>query len=322
MVRLQYKEKIMQNKLSKIKKIDLRKAWNHEAHDFTLWLSNEENLNLLSDEIGIDIKLIQTEANVGKFHVDILCEEENSSRKVIIENQLEITNHDHLGKIITYASGIDAEIIVWIVKDVREEHKQAIDWLNEHTDENIAFFAIKMELWQIDDSPFAPKFQLISQPNDWAKTIKGLSKNNLSETKIKQLEFWNGFIEYCKKHESKLKLRKANPQHWYDISLGNSHSHLGLTINTQDNAIAVDVYIPDNKELFDKLFENKDKLEKELGKRLSWQRLEGKKAARIKWETQADINDTEKWESQFAWLKEKAELMHKVFSKNIKNTKR
>lgn len=114
-------------KLGKLAKVDLRDVWKHEASDFSKWLAEKENLDLLSDEIGIDISLIQTEANVGKFNVDILAEEENTGRKIIIENQLEPTNHDHLGKLITYASGFDAEIIIWIVKDVRDEHKQAID---------------------------------------------------------------------------------------------------------------------------------------------------------------------------------------------------
>ncbi|MBU1121650.1 MAG: DUF4268 domain-containing protein, partial [Candidatus Omnitrophica bacterium] len=155
--------------LSKLKKVALRNVWKNEAKDFTNWLAEEENLSLLSDEIGIDIKLIKTEAIVGSFNVDILAEEENTGKKIIIENQLEITNHDHLGKIITYASGYDADIIIWLIKDVRDEHKQAIDWLNEHTDEKLNFFIIKIELWQIGDSPVAPKFQIISKPNDWAK---------------------------------------------------------------------------------------------------------------------------------------------------------
>ena len=110
-------------KLSKLEKVDLREVWKHEALDFTNWLAKPENLELLSDEIGIDITLIQTEASVGNFNVDILAEEENTGRKIVIENQLESTDHDHLGKIITYASGFDAEIIIWIVKNVRDEHK-------------------------------------------------------------------------------------------------------------------------------------------------------------------------------------------------------
>ena len=148
----------MKYDLSKLKKVNLRSVWAHEAHDFTKWLAEEENLNILSNEIGIDITLLQTEANVGNFNVDILAEEDVTKKKIIIENQLEITNHDHLGKLITYAAGYDAKAIIWIVKDVRDEHKQAIEWLNKVTDDQTAFFLIRIELWQIEDSSPAPKF--------------------------------------------------------------------------------------------------------------------------------------------------------------------
>ena len=139
--------------LSKIKRVDLRKVWKNEALDFTTWLAESENLELLSEEIEIEISLIQTEAGVGKFEVDILAEENNTGRKIVIENQLDSTDHDHLGKIITYASGFDAEIVIWIVQNARDEHKQTIDWLNEHTDQKVNIFAIQMEVWQIAESP-------------------------------------------------------------------------------------------------------------------------------------------------------------------------
>ena len=201
--------------LSALKKVNLREEWKNEAMDFTNWLAQDENLQLLSDEIGIDISLVQTEASVGKFSVDILAEEENTGRKVVIENQLEATYHDHLGKIITYASGFDAEIVIWIVKDVRDEHKQAVDWLNEHTDDKINIFAIRMELWQIGDSPYAPKFQIISKPNDWAKAIKKSTiRSELSDLRLMQLEFWNQFKVFAASKQPSQRLRKAYPQHW------------------------------------------------------------------------------------------------------------
>ena len=309
-------------KLEKLKKIDLRKAWNHEATDFTNWLAENENLSLLSDEIGTDIKLIQTEASVGKFSVDILAEEENTGRKIIIENQLEITNHEHLGKIITYASGYDAEIIIWIIKDVRDEHKQAVDWLNEHTDDKINFFAIKMELWQIGDSPFAPKFQIISKPNDWAKAVKkSAGKSELTETKILQLEFWNKFKEYAQNNSSKLKLRKAYPQHWYDLSFGNSESHISLTISSRNNFIATEIYIPDSKKLFYGLEKYKNNIEQELNVKLKLMALENKKASRIKLSKEADVDQAKNWEEYFEWLKITAEKFQTVFIKYTRKVK-
>ena len=305
-------------KLETLKKVDLRKVWNHEAIDFTTWLSEKENLALLSDEIGIDILLIETEASVGKFNVDILAEEENTGKKIVIENQLEITDHDHLGKTITYASGYDAEIIIWIVKDVRDEHKQAIDWLNEHTDEKVNFFAIKMELWQIGNSPCAPKFNIISKPNDWAKAVKKSTRlSNLTETKVLQLEFWNQFKEYAQNKSSQLKLRKAYPQHWYDISIGNSKAYISLTANSQTNFIACEIYIPDSKDLFYELETNKNKIEEELQAELEWMALDGKKASRIKLSNDADINQKEKWDQYFDWLMITAEKFQTVFGQHI-----
>ena len=196
--------------LGQLKKVDLREAWKHEAYDFTQWLSQDENLRLLGDEIGFDMKLLQTEAGFGSFTADIIAEEENTGKKILIENQLEPTNHTHLGQIITYASGYGAHVIVWVVKEVREEHRQAIDWLNEHTDEGIEFYLVKIQLWQIADSPYAPKFDIVCKPNDWAKAVRSsVDPGELTETKEKQLQFWNAFKEFTKTRGAKFRLQKA-----------------------------------------------------------------------------------------------------------------
>lgn len=148
--------------LGKLKEIkDLRKVWAHEALDFTPWLAEEENLSELADAVGLEITLDETESSVGDFSVDIFAKETGTDRKIIIENQLEDTNHDHLGKLITYASGKDAEIIIWVVKRAREEHRSAVEWLNNHTDENIGFFLVEIKLYQIGESQIAPKFNVI-----------------------------------------------------------------------------------------------------------------------------------------------------------------
>jgi hypothetical protein len=308
--------------LGQLRKVELRKAWKHEALDFTNWLAQEENLSLLSDEVGVGIRLIQTEAKVGNFSVDVLAEEENSGKKIIIENQLESTNHDHLGKLITYASGHDAEIIIWIVKNVREEHRQAIDWLNEHTDEKANFFAVKLELWQIGDSPYAPKFHIISRPNEWAKAIrKSSAQSELTETKVLQLDFWDKFKEFAQNNKTVLRLRKTYPQHWYDISFGSSEAHIALTLNSQANLMACEIYISDSKELFAELIQYKDQIEEELGTKLEWMELEGKKASRIKLSRDGDMTDSEKWEEFFKWFMMQAENFQKVFGKYMKKIK-
>lgn len=312
----------MKQNLSKLNKVELRDVWGHEAFDFTNWLAKKENLDALSEEIGVDIKLVKTEANVGKYSVDILAEEEASGKKIIIENQLEDTNHDHLGKIITYASGYDAEIIIWIVRDVREEHQKAVDWLNEHTDENISFFLIKIELWQIAGSNPAPKFDIMVSPNEWAKAIKTTPANGeLTNTKLQQLEFWNKFKNYVRENDKRIRLQTPRPQHWYDVSMGSSDCHVALTVNSRENIIGCEIYISRNKELFNFLRERKDEIEKKIGLTIEW--VDASIASRIKVEMKvSELFKQEELEKYFIWLYEKTILFQKVFGEYIREFKK
>ncbi len=311
----------MKKILSKLNKVELRDVWGHEAIDFTNWLAQQENLDALSEEVGIDIKLVKTEANVGKFSVDILAEEEASGRKIIVENQLEDTNHDHLGKIITYASGYDAEIIIWIVRDVREEHQKAIEWLNEHTDENISFFLIKIELWQIEGSNPAPRFDVIVSPNEWAKAIKtSPTSGELTNTKLQQLEFWNKFKSYVRENDTRIRLQTPRPQHWYDVSMGSAESHIALTINSRENLIGCEVYINRNKELFNFLRDRKDEIEKRIGLPIEWVDAAVASRIKIKKEVSELFNQGES-KSYFNWLYEKTVLFQKVFGEYIREFK-
>ena len=311
--------------LGKLEKIPLREAWKHEALNFTTWLADEENLRLLSDEIGISISFIQTEASVGKFSVDILAEEENSDRKIVIENQLETTDHDHLGKIITYASGFDAEIIIWIVKDVRDEHKQAIDWLNENTNEKINFFAINIELWKIGNSKLAPKFNVISKPNNWAKALKKSTSSetttNMSSLKMLQLEFWTSMNEFFNTKSSAINTRTPRPQHWYDLSLGlGQKAYLSLIVHKREQFCSVEVYIPNSKELYFELFDQKSMIESESGLKFEWQELPERQASRIQVKKRDfDLEDTEKWQENFDWMLKQIEIIKPIFVKFVHN---
>jgi hypothetical protein len=309
----------MKNVLSKLIKLDLREVWKHEALDFTNWVA--ENLEALSDAVGVDIKLIQTEASVGKFNVDILAEEDLTGRKIIIENQLEATDHDHLGKIITYASGHNAEIIIWIVKDTRDEHQKAIEWLNDHTDEDISFFLIRIELWKIDDSKPAPKFEIVVSPNEWAKAIKSSPVNkDLTDTKLQQLDFWDKFKSFVKKENLNIKLRTPRPQHWYDISIGSSNCHIALTLNTRENLIGCQLYIDKNKEFFHHLLNQKDVIEKGIGEAAEWGDAPKASMIKITKEVNELFNESE-LDDNFAWLLSKVVLFQKVFGSHIKSFK-
>lgn len=311
----------MNKNLAKLQKIDLRAVWSFEP-DFTNWLAQKENLDLLSEEIGVDIKLLKTEANVGQFKVDILAEEESSGRKIIIENQLEDTNHDHLGKIITYASGYDAEIIIWVVRDVREEHQRAIEWLNEHTDEKTGYFLIKIELWQIEGSNPAPKFEILVGPNEWAKAIKASpAGGELSDTKLQQLDFWTKFKGSVRAKDTHIRLQTPRPQHWYDVSMGSSEAHVALTINSRENLLGCEIYISKNKELFNFLLERKEEIEKEIGEQAEW--VNAAVASRIKIKKEvSDVFSQSEAENYFVWLYEKTILLQKVFSRHFRECKK
>ncbi len=302
-------------KLGKIKRInDLRMIWPHEANSFTKWLAKEENLSKLGEDIGIDLVLEERESSVGNFSVDIFANEESTGRKVIIENQLEDTDHDHLGKLITYASGKGAEVIVWVVKRARDEHRQAIEWLNQHTDTSLGFFLVEIELWQIDDSAIAPKFNVIERPNDWAKQMK--NSENLSDRKQMLLKFWNGFNDYIAKSDIFKKdftIRKAQPDHWYDLSVGNSSYHICLTISAQKKRLSCGVYIPDNKDLFHTFEDNKDIFQKEFGEDSDWK--EAAKATRIVIYKGFDLYNETKWEEAYAWFVENAIKTKYTFKK-------
>lgn len=301
--------------LGRLRQVELKEIWKHEAYNFTTWLAMKENLEMLSEEIDIELSLIATEHYVGRFKVDIFAEESVGGRKVIIENQLEKTNHDHLGKLITYASGLEAEIIIWIVKDVLEEHRQAIDWLNEHTDEHINFFAIRMEVWKIGNSDPAPKFHIVSKPNDWSKSVKSSVQNaEITDLKALQHKFWDGFKEYAQKKGWKLRLRKTYPQHWYDLSFGRSDCHIALTINSQKNELGCEVYIPDSQETFDSFVAHKEEIESKI-QGLDWMDLPTKKACRIKKVISGSLDKESKWEEYFEWLGCNAIEFQKVFSK-------
>lgn len=304
------------SELGKLEKVNLRDVWKNEEYDFSAWLSRKENLNELGKTIGMDIVLQERESSVGKYSVDIFGYEEESNRKVVIENQLEATDHDHLGKIITYASGKDANTIIWIVRKANEEHRQAIDWLNNHTDEDIGFFLIEIQLWRIGDSEIAPKFNIISKPNDWGKTVKSIS--NLTKTKNFQFEFWSGFANYGDEYEiysREFNKRKALPQHWYSIAAGSSEYHFDLLCVTPKNEVGIDLYIDSNKEVYDRFYLNKNEIELETGLNFDWQRLDDKKSSKIRITKKVDFSDSSKFDEYYKWLCDTALVMKKKFNK-------
>lgn len=158
--------------LGRLVRADLRDAWLGEATDFTPWLAHPDNIALLGETIGIELEVESQEKNVGPFRADILCRDTIDNHYVLIENQLERTDHGHLGQLLTYAAGLEAVTIIWVASRFTDEHRAALDWLNNATTSGFNFFGLEVELWRIGDSALAPKFNVVSQPNDWTKTVR------------------------------------------------------------------------------------------------------------------------------------------------------
>ena len=270
--------------IGKFVEVDIRDLWKHEQYDFSEWLSKEENIENLNDILGLTLVDISKEAYVGSYRCDIFAKDETTGTKVIIENQLEASNHDHLGKIITYASGLDAKVVVWIVKQAKEEHRSAIEWLNNNTNNELNFFLIELHAYKIDDSNPAPMFEVIEKPNGFIKNTKAINnQDNLNKSQSERLEFWNKFNEVVEQNGKPFNIRKATTDHWYDVALGISEAHISINLVNKSSYVVIDVYINDNKELFDKLMDKKDIIESELGFKLVWDRLDNGKASRIKY---------------------------------------
>lgn len=269
-------------KIGKLEEVDVRDLWKHEQYDFSEWLSKEENMEQLSDVIGLTLVNVDKEVYVGSYRCDLVAEDETTGTKVIIENQLESTNHDHLGKIITYASGLNASVIVWIVKTAREEHRSAIEWLNNNTMKNISFFLIEIHAFKIGDSLPAPKFEIIEKPNDFIKLTKGNNnEGEISKTESERLEFWNLFNDVVVERGKPFNIRKATTDHWRDVAIGTAEAHIAVSLIKKYKYIIVELNIIDNKQLFDKLLDLKEEIETELGYELDWLRLDNRKASRI-----------------------------------------
>ena len=282
---------------------DLRTVWPHEALDFTPWLSQDDNISLLADAVGLDITVDETESSVGDFNVDIFASETGRERKIIIENQLEDTDHDHLGKLITYASGKSADVIIWVVKHAREEHKAAIEWLNNHTDEKIGFFLCEIKLYRIGDSGPAVKFEVIEKPNDWAKEVK--KSESSSETRQQRYDYWVAFQNYAFQNAAfarEFKRRVPSTNHWMNYSIGSSECCISVSQIRNRNEINVALYIPDNKELYQNLLERRSEIEKAADTALFWYELPERKASKIITERSADLADHNSWNEQFDWL--------------------
>ena len=308
--------------LSKLERVPLRDAWKHEANDFTPWLADADNLNDLADALGLsELVLVASEHWVGDFKLDILCTD--GDEQVIIENQIDKTNHSHLGQIIAYAAGVGAKKVIWVAESFRPEHAAALEFLNENTTDNLSFFAVEVELWRIGDSPLAPKFEVVVKPNDWVKSGREQARAAASTTPTKQLQqkFWMALIERLAAKAPQIRPQKPRPQHWLNNSIGRSGFGLNITANTRDERLGVELWIPgaEAKQNFANLSAYKKEIEDKLGFELDWQDLPDSKACRIAtWYPHASIEDESRWDEYLDWLTQRLVKMDQVLRPIVK----
>jgi len=281
--------------IGKMEKVDLREVWKNEARDFTSWLF--DNIDILGDELNISITPIEKEKNVGSFSADILAESEEGD-PILIENQLQKTDHDHLGKLLTYVSNLEAKKAIWISKEPRSEHERAIEWLNELTSD-VDFYLVKIEAYKIGDSDPAPKFTVIAGPTESGKVV-GKEKKELAERHKQRLKFWEGLLKINKNNTRYFSNCKPKIYYYTECSSGISgfsyyyaikqkSASIGLTVNKGEKDI--------NNRIFNQLLQNKDEIEKSFGEKLSWFNKEDIKSSWIYKEYKcAGLKDEDKWE--------------------------
>lgn len=307
-------------KLVKQKQISPRKMWPNEQLDFTPWLV--EHIEELGEKIGMDLEVLGREVSVGPYSADILAKDIGSNDYVVIENQLEKTNHDHLGKSITYASALNAKTIVWIATDFTEEHKKAFDWLNDNTNEDLAFWAIQLELWQVGEDTASMRFNIVCRPNSDIKTIKTKS-NSESETTKLQLEYWTKFRNKLLDTKKFSSLHTPRPQYWFDVALGKSGICLSNTCNAQKSIVGVRVYI--SSKLVDTflpaLLARKAEINKALGCEPEWDPNPNAIDKTIGIQYQTDLSDPAKVEEALDWQVKQTLIFREVFTKEIKMIK-
>lgn len=311
---------MMNKTLGTLQKVDLRNIWYSEASDFTPWLADSQNLTQLGNTIGMELELEAQEKNVGPFRADILCKDTGTDHWVLIENQLEKTDHTHLGQLLTYAAGLKAVTIVWIAAQFTEEHRATLDWLNTITDEGFQFFGLEVELWKIADSPAAPKFNIISKPNDWTRSVskaaRRIENEALTDTKAAQLEYWTEFSKFLSMSRSPLKSQVPSAKHWSTFSVGRSGFSLTGTLNRPEQRIGVELYMGDSnaKAYFQLLHQQKADIEGKLGSKLDWMKLPDRKASRLLLVLEnADPMDRRRWPEYHGWMKQQLEQFNTVF---------
>ena len=297
--------------LGRLQIIPPREIWPHEALDFTPWLL--QNVDVLSDLLGMDLVLDVAEHPVGDFSLDLKGYDETTGEVVIVENQLAPSDHTHLGQIITYAAGTDPTTIVWVTSGFRPEHRAAIDWLNQRTDEHTRVFGVVIQVVKIGESQPAPNFEVVAQPNDWEKRVRKASTSGTSMKSRRYRQFWEATLEQIRLHHPNWTRARTTDASWCNTSVG--LSGMALSMAWVNGSLVAQFYFDSadadlNQARFEKLHGHRVVFEAVLGREAMWDRMEGRKGARIMVTSPfGDIDDVDRWPDMIAWLIEQQLLL-------------
>lgn len=311
--------------LGRLEQVEVRNVWTNEAFEFTPWLAQPENLEVLGETLGLSLATESVEKEVGSFRADIVCTDTTNESVVLIENQLDRTDHAHLGQLLTYAAGLHAVTVIWLATQVKDEHRAALDWLNTITPDEYRFFGLEIELWQIGDSLVAPRFNIVSLPNNWAKSLASVTDNKTkSQTKLKQMEYWDGLQSVMNALNGPVSgNRKPQPQHWMSYAIGRTGFSLDAVMHIREGYVRVELYISGEEasERRSRLEEEKDQIEQELGFKLEWgdQSPDARDQRISHYLREIDLGDISDWNKQHKWIASKLNAMHTVFVDRVKN---
>ena len=307
----------------RLRRLDPRQAWPHEALNFTPWLA--EHIEHLGELLGMELEVEEREAKVGEFSLDILARDLGSDRCVAIENQLEATDHLHLGQLITYAAGVEADVVIWISRHIREEHRQALDWLNRGHEGATEYFGVVVELLQIDDSHPAPNFRLVASPNDWSrKPSRGSGSGEVTGKRLLYRDYFQELIDELREEHRFTNAKAGQPQNWYSFTSGTRGFSYGANF-AWDERVRVELYIDlqdggANDAAFAALQEGKDEIEAAFGEQLSWEQLEGKRACRIATYTDGSIEDpVDQLAAHKSWMIDRLLRLRSVFGPHLRD---
>jgi hypothetical protein len=316
---------VTEMQLGRLKTVDIRTVWKDEARDFTPWLL--ANSEYLSEALGLDLDLHAAEHSVGSYSLDLIGKVSESDDIVIVENQLETSDHRHLGQLLTYAGGTDARYVVWVSTGFREEHLSAIRWLNDGTTEAISFFAVEVSAVQIDDSSAAPQFTVVAQPNEWQKDTRSRTSATLvGERGQLQKKFWDLYLQRIREtHPDWTNAKHGMPQNWYALSSGVKNLYY-VSAFTKDGKLAsrIGMWSSDpelNKDRFASLESEKNVIEAAFGRALDWSGDGTTKHCNISSLKDGQFGDESAWEQQIAWLISQQEKFREIVTRNKRELK-